>query len=233
MSVNVSTIIPKRNFPPRVLETEEIYYPDTDESIMPEGILHFLLSVHFTSTLLAFFANRSDVKVFGNVMLYYEPDIPQKFISPDLMICFGLEKSPTSVYKLWETKVVPSVVIEFASETTWFNDVSNKLAIYQKLGVKEYYVYDVEYKHLPAPLMAYRLDNGVLTEIEVGNKRILSESLGLELVDTGETLRFFNPETNEFLMTMEEIETIAEKTRRENTQLKAEIKKLKNQIKNQ
>jgi hypothetical protein len=71
--------------------------------------------------------------------------------------------------------------------------------------VKEYYVYDVEYKHLPAPLMAYRLDNGVLTEIEVGNKRILSVSLGLELVDTGETLRFFNPETNEFLMTAEEM----------------------------
>lgn len=205
MSVNVSTINQQGNFPPQGFGKENIFYPETDESIMPEGILHFLLSVHLTSTLLTYFSDRTDVKVFGNVMLYYEEGFPKKFISPDLMICFGLENSPTSVYKLWETKTVPTVVIEFASETTWLNDVSNKLAIYQKLGVQEYYVYEVNLTHLPAALIAYRLDEGILTEVEIINKRILSESLGLELVDTGETLRFFNPETSEFLMTMEEM----------------------------
>ncbi len=205
MSVNTSTISPENNFPPRVSETEEILYPETADSIMPEGILHFLLSVRLTSTLLTFLVNRPDVKVFGNLMLYYEEGEPRKFISPDLMICFGLKESPTSVYKLWETQIVPAVVVEFASETTWFNDVSNKLAIYQRLGVQEYYVYDIEYKHLPAPLTAYRLESGVLTEIEVQNGRILSESLGLEFVDTGETLRLYNPETKGFLMTPEEM----------------------------
>lgn len=205
MSVNTSTITNQKPYPPRVSDDEEVYYPDTDESIMPEGIQHFLLSVHLTSTLLAFFASRENVKVFGNCMLYYEEGNPRKVISPDLIICFGLEKTPTRVYKLWETKVVPSVVIEFASETTWLKDVSTKLALYQKLGVEEYYIYDVEYAHLPSPLAAYRLDNGVLTEIEVRGKRILSEAVGLELVDTGETLRLFNPETQEFLMTMKEM----------------------------
>lgn len=205
MSINVSTISTTANYPPPVSDDEEIYYPETDESTMPEGILHFLLSVRLASTLLAFFVNRDDVKVFGNVMLYYEQGLPQKFISPDLMICFGLENSPISVYKLWETKVVPAVVIELASETTWLNDVSSKLAIYQKLGVKEYYIYDAEYAHLPSALMAYRLENGIFTKIEFENDRILSESLGLELVDTGETLRLFNPETTEFLMNMEEM----------------------------
>lgn len=204
MSADVLTVTTHKSFPPQV-SNDEVYYPETDDSIMPEGILHFLLSVRLTSALLAFFVNRSDVKIFGDCMLYYEKGFPQKFVSPDLMVCFGLEKPPTSVYKLWETQVVPSVVIEFASETTWFNDVSGKLAIYQKLGVKEYYVYDIEYAHLPTPLMVYRMDNGVLTEITVENNRILSEALGLELVDTGETLRFFNPETNEFLLTVEEM----------------------------
>jgi Uma2 family endonuclease len=225
MSVNSSTISSKRNFPPQNSETGEIYYPDTIENFMPEGILHFLLSVRLTSTLLAFFANREDVKIFGNVMLYYEKGLPKKFVSPDLMVCFGLEESPTSVYKLWETNVVPSVIIEFASETTWFNDVSSKLAIYQKLGVREYYVYDVEYAHLPAPLAAYRLESGVLTEIEVQDGRILSESLNLELVDTGETLRFFDPVTKEFLMTQEE-------TQAENEYLKAELARLKTEKQN-
>ena len=220
MSVNVSTINQPQNFPPPIAEDAGIFYPDDDESIMPEGILHFLLSVRLTSMLLAYFANREDAKVFGNCMLYYEKGNRQKFISPDLMVCFGLKESPTSVYKLWETKVVPSVVIEFASDTTWLNDVSSKLAIYQKLGVKEYYVYEVDSTHFPLALMAYRLEEGVLTEIEISNKRILSEILGLELVDTGETLRFFSPKTNKFLMTMEEMQA-------ENEKLKAELTKLR------
>ncbi|MBA2494912.1 MAG: hypothetical protein H0V31_09495 [Acidobacteria bacterium] len=46
---------------------------------------------------------------------------------------------------------------------------------------------------------------GELIKVEVKDKRVLSESLGLELVDTGETLRLFNPATNEFLMTTEEM----------------------------
>ncbi len=222
MSVNISTITPKRTFPPQIAEDEEIFYPDTGESIMPEGILHSLLSVRLISTLLAFFAKREDVKVFGNCMLYYEKDNPKKVVSPDLMVCFGLNYTPKRVYKLWEEKVTPSVVIEFASETTWFNDVSTKLALYQKLGVKEYYVFDVEYDNLPQSLIAYHLIDDELQQIAVENKRVLSESLGLELVDTGETLRFFNPETNKFLRTMEELQGDYQK-------LEAEIAKLKKQ----
>ena len=201
MSVNVFTITPKRRFPPQIAEDEDVFYPDTDESIMPEGILHFLLSVNLASMLMTFFSKREDVKVFGNCMLYYEKGNRRKVISPDLMVCFGLKETPTRVYKLWETKVVPSVVIEFASETTWLNDVSTKLALYQKLGVKEYYIFDVEYNNLPESLLVYRLIDDELQQIAVENKRISSDSLGLELVDTGKTLRFFNPETNKFLMT--------------------------------
>ncbi len=199
---------------------DEVYYPDSDPTVMPEGIEHFLLSFQLISTLIAFFANRENVKVFGNCMLYYEKNNPKKFISPDVMIFFGLENIPSKVYKLWEEKIVPSVVIEIASETTWLNDVSTKLAIYQKLGVKEYYVYEMETTHLPEPLVAYRLIEGELIKIDVENGRILSEELNLELVDNGETLRLFNPETNEFLMTTEEIQA-------ENEKLKAELAKLK------
>lgn len=220
MSVDTSTISTQKNYPPQVFDGKTVDYPETDENIMPEGIRHFLLSVRLASMLLAFFANRNDVKVFGNLMFYYEKGNPEKVISPDLMVCFGLEAMPESVYKLWEEKVVPSVVIELSSPTTWFKDVSTKLAIYQKLGIKEYYIYDIEYKFLPEPLIAYRLIDGELVEVEVENGRILSESLNLELVDTGETLRLFNPESGEFLMTAEEMLA-------ENENLKAELARLK------
>ncbi len=220
MSVDVSRINQPKNFPPQISGEDEIYYPDTDESIMPEGILHFLLSVNLISMLLAFFADRQDVKVFGNCMLYYEEGNRRKVISPDLMICFGLQETPKRVYKLWETNIVPSVVIEFASETTWLNDVSTKLALYQKLGVKEYYIYDVEYDNLPQPLLAYHLIDDELTQIQVENRKILSESLNLELVDTGETLKFFDVKAQNFLMTIEESQAKIKQLEKEIAELK-------------
>ncbi len=204
MNTETSTISKTPEISPGITDGN-IYYPDTIENDMPEGIKHFLLSVQLVASLLAFFADRKDAKIFGNLMFYYEKGNPQKYISPDLMVCFGLENAPKRVYKLWETEVVPSVVIELASETTWFNDVGKKLVIYQNLGVEEYYIYDLEYEYLPKPLIAYKLAEGEFEEVEIENGRILSESMNLELVDTGETLRFFNPETKEFLMTTEEM----------------------------
>ncbi len=205
MSINTSTISTQKSYLPQSADIGEVYYPDDDPTIMPEGFKHFLLSFQLISGLMAFFASREDVKTFGNCMLYYEEGNPNKFVSPDVMTFFGLENTPPRVYKLWEEKIVPSVVIEIASETTWFNDVSTKLAIYQKLGVKEYYVYDLEHSHLPEPLIAYQLIEDELVKVDFENGRILSEALNLEFVDTGETLRLFNPETNEFLMTTEEM----------------------------
>ncbi len=207
MSVNTSTISTLKNYPPPVADDKEIYYSPTDPTAMPETDIHFTLIANLVLLLRNFFINRADANVFGDIMFYYEKGFPQKFVAPDVMVCFGTNKTPRKTYRLWdENEVVPAVVIEAASQTTWLKDVSTKLALYQKLGVKEYYIYDAEYANLPVPLMAYRLDeSGVLTEIEIENKRVFSESLGLELVDTGETLRLFNPETNEFLMTMEEM----------------------------
>ena len=216
MNTNVSTIENRPIFHTELPDNDGVYYPDTDETVVPEGVLDFLLSVRLVSSLLAFFSERNDVKIFGNVMFYYEKGNIKKVVSPDVMICFGLETMPTRVYKLWEEKVVPSVVIEFASESTWFKDVSTKIALYQKLGVAEYFVFDPEYKNLPQPLVAFRLGDGVFVEQEIVNNRIYCEALGLELVDTGETLRLFNPKVNEFLMTPEEMAAELARLRQQN-----------------
>ncbi len=207
MSITTSTISTLKNYPPPVADDEEIYYSPTDPNAMPETDIHFTLIANLVLLLRNFFINRADANVFGDIMFYYEKGNPQKFIAPDVMVCFGTNKTSRKTYRLWdENEVVPAVIIEAASRTTWLKDVSTKLALYQKLGVKEYYIYDAEYANLPASLMAYRLDEfDILAEIEIENNRIFSQSLGLELVDTGETLRFLDPETGEFLMTMEEM----------------------------
>ena len=204
MNTETSTITTQNIYPP-IIADEKIYYPSTVENYMPEGIVHFLLNVQIALTLITHFADRKNVKVFGDLMLYYNQGNPKKFISPDIMVCFDLEKAPTKVYKLWEEKVVPSVVIEVASESTWKDDLYRKYDLYEQLGVKEYYIYDVERSHMPQPLFAFYLRNGKFETVQIKDSRGFSESLNLELVDTGETLRLFNPQTNEFLMTMEEM----------------------------
>ncbi len=185
--------------------TAEIYYPETVENIMPENDFHFTVIANLVILLRQFLLNNAHSYVFGDLMFYYEEGNPRKFVAPDVMVCFGINKNPRKTYKLWTEKVVPSVIIEIASESTWDRDLTSKLAIYQRLGVSEYYIFDVEYKCLRRPLMAFRLTDFVYEEVEAVTNRVFSPSLNLELVDTGETLRLFNPETNEFLMTMEEM----------------------------
>jgi hypothetical protein len=75
-----------------------------------------------------------------------------------------------------------------------------KKDLYAWLGVKEYFIFDPEYKLKP-PLRAYRLRGQELVEEMVVGNRVTSEELGLELVNNGKTLRLYNPQTGEFLRT--------------------------------
>ncbi|CAN5585434.1 Uma2 family endonuclease [soil metagenome] len=205
MSVNVSTITTQKDYPPTVLDDEEIYYPSTVENYMPESELHFWLISHLAQVLHLFFTSQKDVHVSGDLMFYYQKGNPRKFVAPDVMVLFGVDKQPRRIYKLWEEQVVPSLIIEIASGSTWREDLEKKYDLYESLGVKEYYIFDPEYKYLPSPFIAFHSKNYQFVSIETEQNRVFSPVLNLELVNTGETLRLFNPEAGEFLMTMEEM----------------------------
>jgi hypothetical protein len=100
--------------------------------------------------------------------------------------------------------------------------------LYQQFGVKEYYIFDPEYDYLPEPLVAYRVKRGELKQIAVKNHRIFSEELGLEIVDTGEGLRLFNPTTKEFLGTLGEEYRGRLAAEAEVERLRQELARLKN-----
>lgn len=80
-----------------------------------------------------------------------------------------------------------------------------KLRLYEKLGVLEYFIFDPEYDYLPEPLVGWRLENGEYVPVEVVEGKVRSEVLGLDLVDTGETLRLLDPQTGQFLQTPTEL----------------------------
>ncbi len=213
-------------------DSDEVFYPETDGKPMAETDKHRNLLVELIESLKRFYAEDSEVYVTGDLFLYYLEGVPQECVAPDVMVCYGVPKKDRRIYKLWEEKSAPSIVIELASHSTFKNDREGKRELYESLGVREYFIYNPEYPKTLPSLLAYRLKDGEYQKIRTENGRVSSEVLGLELVDTGSTLRLFNPLTENFLPNFAELNQVLERAVRDEAEielLKAELAKLKNE----
>lgn len=219
----------KENLPAISPQTggEEIFYPESDGEPMAETDIHRKLILYLTSCLEIFYADREDVYVSGNIMFYYVEGNPKEVISPDVMVCFGIPKGERTSYKTWaENNVVPSVVIELSSRGTWSKDLDEKYFLYERLGVKEYYIFNPLYPKNSPVFLAFRLEDGEFHKVSTSDDRVKSDVLGLELVVLKNTLRIFNPNTQEFLKIPEELAERVEELADENQKLKAELERL-------
>ena len=227
MNTNISVKDKTTNLSPTTNGKTEVYYPSEERKKMGEtDFQHIQISI-LEQMLRLFLMNKKDVYLASDLIVYHEEGNPNRRFAPDLMICFGVENKKRRTYKLWEEKVVPQVIIEIVSKETWQKDVTTKRRLYERLGVAEYYIVDPEYKYLPTPLLAYRLEFGELVRQAIYDKRIFSPLLSLELVDTGADFRLFNPETKEFLPTSEDLQTKNNDLQNKLKQLEAELARLK------
>jgi Uma2 family endonuclease len=190
---NASTVYPE------TIVEEEVFYPAELENEIGETAIHFKFIRLISFLLEAFYADRNDVAVGGNLMIYYDKGNPGKWLAPDVFVCFGVENRLRRTFKTWEEGIFPQIVFEIASDGTFENDLGGKRLDYARLGVEEYYLLDPEREYLPSPLMAFRRENGRLLSVQMGNNRVHSPLLNLEIVDTGKSFRLFNPQTQEFL----------------------------------
>lgn len=203
-----------KTLPPQINGKKETIYPSEEPKKMGEtDYQHIQISI-LEQMLRVFLTDRKDVYMASDLIFYYKEGNPNRRCAPDLMVCFGVENKKRRSYKLWEEKIVPQFVVEVASKETWEKDVTTKRRLYEKLGVKEYYVLDPEYKYLPQPMLVYRLEFGELVRVSVQNNRIFSEVLNLDLVNTGEDFRFFDTEKDKFLPTIADISAMQEEIER-------------------
>jgi Uma2 family endonuclease len=160
--------------------------------------------------LRLFFQERSDVYVSANSYIYYEEKNDKAVVAPDIYAVFGVSNRKRKNYKLWrENGIAPQFVMEITSETTQQKDQISKPEIYKKLGVTEYFQYDPSGDYLNPILQGVRLVNGEYEPIAPNNISfdtlwLYSEVLELELHLISGELRFRNPETGEFLRSLEE-----------------------------
>ncbi|MBC8160074.1 MAG: Uma2 family endonuclease [Roseiflexaceae bacterium] len=186
-----------------IIPAATIEYPESDGQPMGETDLHRILMNELIFAL-RWFLNDVKAYVAGNLFVYYEEGNPKAVVAPDVFVVFGAELHMRRTYKAWEEdQKLPDVVIELTSRSTRQADQKDKPALYERLGVREYFVFDPYAEYLRPQLQGYRLVGSSYKRIEAFP--MYSEVLNLELRVEDQTLRLYNPETGERLPTADEV----------------------------
>ena len=200
-------------------------YPDSDGQPVGETPRHVKNFAVALGILDRFFANDPNVYVGGNMFVYYVMGDPDKSVCPDLFVVKGVPKvtePERRSYRTWEENGKgPDVVIEFTSRKTRRQDTETKPELYRDvLKVKEYFLFDPYAQYLRPSLQGYRLTRGDYVPVKAVRGRLTSRVLGLHLEAQDDFLRFWNPATQQHLLTPDEMEAEVERLRRELEELR-------------
>ena len=146
-SMNPTAPMDSAGIAPRVID-----YPETDGQPMAETPEHRDAMIDAIQVLRKHFAPRPDVYVSGNMMMYYKEGEPRHSVSPDVFVAMGVEDKDRRTYLLWREAKGPDFVLEVTSRSTRRNDQRTKRALYERMGVAEYVLYDPLGEYLEPPL---------------------------------------------------------------------------------
>ncbi len=225
---------------------DELHYPSGDGKPMAENDPCREQAIYCTDTLGQRYVHDPNVYVAGNNFIYYQQGNPKKVVSPDVYVVFGVPKRLRRSYMVWnEGGVLPAVVIEITSGSTWAEDVK-KRAIYEGLGIPEYFQFDPSGDYLYPHLQGFRLTEGYYRPIiaETAPRLRLSpdpmqavthdkmplclrsETLGLYLVLEEGRMRFYDVATGDPLLSgREQAEVEAKRAEAEAKRADAEARR--------
>ncbi len=186
----------------------EIDYPESDGKPMGETDLHRDWMVR----LLEIFRQRyigQQVYIASDLLLYYVEGTPTKYVVPDCFVVLNCDPQRRRTFQTWKEGRVPDVVFEVTSRSTSSVDYIEKLAIYEQMGVQEYFLYDPTADYLEPPLQGYRLTNGDLHAIPPMGGRIRCNMLGVDLSLNGLDLVIVDSETGVEQLTKADSEELA------------------------
>lgn len=209
------------------ISVAEIEYPETDGEPMAETDVH---RKQMASKLIdpyeEYTRDNPEVYVSGNLCFYYEEGNPRSYTAPDFFVVKGVEDVDRRIYRLWEERVAPCVVIEITSKSTQNKDLGDKRFLYESLGIHEYFLFDPLGEYLSPPLQGFRLDGLFYTpltpqRVASGEWKLFSEELNLSLQTINGALRFFTQD-GQILRTLEEAEFEREQAEIEREQAELE-----------
>ena len=189
------------------------------------------------STLYRHFSHLPDILVSGEGYLCFDRSQPQsQWRYPDLVVAFGVDPDAiegNNGYEINDVGKPPDFVLEAASRSTGRTDYTTKRDDYARFGIGEYWRFDhTGGRHHDAPLAGDRLVDGRYELIPLADDRPgkmygmpsgYSEALDLFLCWHEGNLRFYDPQTDEFLMDPQELETALAEAQERIRQLEAEL----------
>ena len=224
-----------RHIPYAPTETADLY-PESDGKPMADTDLHLYWIKRVQDILETYFSQDPGVYISGNIMMYDIEGPARTAVSPDILVCFGIGQKFRRTYKVWEEGKPPDFVMEFSSQRTYRNDLDEKMALYARMKIPEYFLYDPDRRYLPSPLLGFRLVKGTYVEIAPDvDGGIRSEILGLNFHLVEDGLALYDPRSERWLQTRaEHAEARAEqeaaarqKAEAEVARLQAELQRLK------
>ena len=195
------------------VEDPNIHYPESDGEPLAESDYQFYPLTDTVRALGLHFADRPDVYVAGNMLVYYRVNDVSARLAPDVFVVFGVDDHLRRSYFVWREGKAPDFVMEIASESTVNNDTGEKRNRYAELGVSEYWRFDPTGECLDPPLQCDWLEGGLYLPVELsrdpdGTIRGHSQLLGLDIYATpGEgRLRLYDPVKESWLRNLPESE---------------------------
>ena len=228
-------LLSERDLPPDCEEHEKVVVTGTHR-LLEEELAYVLRSRY----------KGQNVFVGADLMVYFDGHDPSRTtarrLGPDLMVALDLSPGVRDTYAVWEEGKAPDFVLELLSKSTWEKDVMRKPALYRRMGVREYFLFDPNDLIVPR-LWGWRFQDDraarvPYTMVTSGMAGLYSETLNLNLCHTqpwpdmaydlpeAGKLRWHDPDTDELLETQEEM-------RQQNIQLVQRDKEQAQQIEQQ
>src|ERR1700730_8973528 len=110
---------------------KKMEYPSRDGKPFGETDWHRRVMMALLHMLNHWFADRRNIYVSGNLLVYYVPGDKRQRVSPDVFVVFGVPKMNRPYFLVWEEGKAPSVVIEVTSKATKKEDLLKKKVLYQ------------------------------------------------------------------------------------------------------
>ena len=190
---------------------ESIHYPDSDGHFLPDNPLQARAVVNVRFALQQHFDKAENVVLEGDMFLYYEEGNPAASIAPDIFVVLEHDLGDRPVYKLWEEGKPPDFALEVISPTSQIRNEIEKRALYERLGIGEYFLFQPDPRRRGRRLVGYRLWGASYQEVPPEAGGVLrSSALGVSLRVEGTNLRLRGLESGQDYSWTEEHRRIVE-----------------------
>ena len=173
---------------------------EEDEEDMAVHTAHDQISMDLRAGLERRYRGRDDVLVAHELLVYFDGARPSRRsarrLSPDLLVAFGVPRRDRGSFTVWDEGRAPDFVLEILSEGTWRKDVGEKVALFEAMGVREYFLFDPHGRAEPRlRAWAYQDAGPKPVEVPVNPSRQRRELRPRTVLAAGERMRGIHSES--------------------------------------